>query len=333
MSHESFPNKLSDSSESKYEDDSLMPEVSNEIASTFEDISYPTVLACADDRECTPASAEYLKGLGLPMDYPYLRYFGGKFGVSRVALVTIAAQYGESRLTQALNGGYFGFTEDLSIAAKENGVLLASHSAESAEENPVKIVGDIDKDIACAYAAGLGAVTNLSAENQLSIRVAEFESHSLFGHTESNHNFEAIVTANKLFMSAALGDETKDFKITRRDLIRTKTPTMLLRGSHAPSEQAKHVLNLTKDKVSNPQKANHLGVPYYNNDVCHVAKLIISSLPELQLDPAVLLDVILLDESATRTALAAMDGPADPQRLQSQHLGDPVAALDFLSSL
>lgn len=321
----------------EYEDELMMPEIDEARKSTFENRHYPTVLGCGDDRGITPESIKFLISQGLPMEHPYLRYFGGIFGVSRTVLVTIGAQYGRQRLAQAANGGYFGFTRQLAEGAREHGVYMISHSADGTEGGPREIRYDLGSDIACAYAAGMGGVSTLSARDQMAIRVAQFESQSCYGRTESNSNFGHIVKGNEIFMGL-LGNDPAGFKITRRDLARTNTLGMMLHGGHAindPEEgnKVKHALNFTRDMVSNPLEANRLDVPYYDNDVTQVAELIIKTMPELQLDPAILLDAMMLDASATRKSLASLDGPADPQRLESVRLGDPKEALEYLRSL
>jgi hypothetical protein len=46
-----------------------------------------------------------------------------------------------------------------------------------------------------------------------------------------------------------------------------------------------------------------------------------------------MMKVMIADQVSTRMALAAADGPADPQRLPSHRFGDGREALEYLSAV
>ena len=50
-------------------------------------------------------------------------------------------------------------------------------------------------------------------------------------------------------------------------------------------------------------------------------------------DAEIIMAAMFQDLAATRTALTAHDGPANPGRLHLERYGDPEEALDYLRSL
>jgi hypothetical protein len=111
---------------------------------------------------------------------------------------------------------------------------------------------------------------------------------------------------------------------------------MMLKGGHADPEKdgVIHVINMQKDMVSDVNEAVTRGIYYYDSDVTIVAETLMRSFPELHLDPRFLINAMLLDQSATRAALAASGGgQADPQRIPSHRYGSGREALDYLNSL
>lgn len=314
-------------------DVNTMPEVSEAIKITFINRRDPILLACGDDRGFTPESAETLKKNDMPIDSAYLRLFGGKYGAARTLLVASTAQYGRKTAEELVRPGFLAYCDEVAQRAKEHGLVMISHSSEGAEGNPANLDTNAHTHIGCAYGAGIGAVSHLNAANPLSINTAKHESNTLFGRPPQFVNFDDLAVANKEASQAAFGDDYERFKITRQDLVATNTPVMVLKGDHAATEAAVHVLNMTTDQVSDANEAVARGLHYYDNDIVQVAEVLMKSFSELRLDPEILLNTMILDAAATRTALASGDGPADPTRIATQRLGSGQEALNYLSAL
>ena len=327
----SFENEYKRSQELEYR--YAMPEVSEEIKNTFTKIEYPLVLGCGDDRGCTDESAAALTELGLPMDRAFARLFGGKFGAANILAVAAAAQHGPDFVQRRLGTDFYALSEELSQRAKQHGVYMLAHSAQSNEDNPAQININSENAVGCARIAALGQVNDIAANNQLAIRVGEADAEAIFGNLETTTSFPELAEKFAQTSNIFFGDNPKSFAIARDEIIKTNTQAMVLKGSHAPSEQAKHVINLEWDELSDANEAAVRQIYYYNNDVVVVAAALIKSYPELELDPNILINTMLLDAAATRTALAAGDGAPDPQRIESLRNGDGREALAYLYSL
>lgn len=327
----SFENEYKRSQELEYR--YAMPEVSEEIKNTFTKIEYPLVLGCGDDRGCTDESAAALTALGLPMDRAFARLFGGKFGAANILAVAATAQHGPDFVQHRLGTDFYALSEELSQRAKQHGVYMLTHSAQSNEDNPAQINRNSEKAVGCARIAALGQVNDIAANNQLAIRVGEADAEAIFGNLETTISFPELAEKFAQTSNLFYGDNPKSFAIDRGVIIKTNTQAMVLKGSHARSEQAKHVINLEWDELSDANEASARQIYYYNNDVVVVAAALIKSYPELELDPNILINTMLLDAAATRTALAAGDGTPDPQRIESLRNGGGREALTYLHSL
>lgn len=310
-----------------------MPEINEEIKSTFTKIEYPIVLGCGDDRGCTGESTATLTDLGLPVHRAFARLFGGKFGAANILAVAATAQHGPDFVKRGLGTDFYALSEELSRRAKQHGVYMLSHSAESNEDNPIHLNKNSEKAVGCARIAALGQVNDIAANNQLAIRVGESDAEAIFGNLDTTTSFPELAEKFAQTSNLFFGDNPKSFAVAREKIIKTNTQAMVLKGSHAPSEQAKHVINLEWDELSDANEAAARRIYYYNNDVVVVAATLIKSYPELELDPNILINTMLLDAAATRTALAAADGAPDPQRIESLRNGDGREALAFLYSL
>jgi hypothetical protein len=307
-----------------------MKEVSEAIKATFIKREGPVVLACGDDRGLTEESLTAMKEAGLPIEDAYLRIYGGIYGATRALLVAATAQHGREAIYRIGDN----FIEASAITAKrasEQDVIMITHSAESAENNPAHINEHSHAGLGCAYATGIGKVSNLTAYDQLIIRSAEYEATSVFG-TPQDDSVQRLVRANRILVEDVFGKD-EPMSISRRDVIGQKVPAMILEGSHASTDKVVHVLNFSEDLISDPREANIRGVHYYDTDVVQLAEVLIKAWPELELDAELLVNAIILDAAATRAALAAADGPADPQRIESLRLGDAHQAIAHLTSL
>jgi hypothetical protein len=308
------------------EDDAMMPEVNEAIKQNFSRIEFPVVLTCGDDRIVASASMKELSGQGLPVDRPFLRLFGGKYGAANILAVAVTAQYGPEYTQDKLGRDFHGLADEVAGRAADLNVFMISHSSEDAERG--------QGALGCARISALGKLNQISAKDQLSIRVAEADSESLFGISGRKSGFHEIPGAFAMASRIYFGSRPQDYAITRKDTARE--PVMILAGGHADPEKdgVIHVVNLQKDRVSDVNEAVARGHYFYDSDVTIVAETLMRSFPELHLDPRFLLNSMLLDQSATRAALAAAGGgAADPQRIPSHRYGGGREALDYLSSL
>lgn len=310
--------------------ESEMKEVSEAIKATFIKREGPVALACGDDRGPTDESLKALAEQGVPIESAYMRCFGGVYGATRVLLVAGVAQHGPDVIEQ-IGDNFLEAAQNTARRASEHGVVMISHSSEGAEDNPARLNLGAGSDIACAYAAGVGKVGNLTAFDQLVIRSAEYEASTVFGYPQEN-NMQRVVSANRLLVDNVFGRK-EPLSITKQDLIQYKIRAMILSGDHAPSKQARRVLNFTENLIADPREANARGLHFYGTDVTQLVEILIKAWPEFDLDAELLVNAIILDEVGTTAALAAIDGAADPQRIESQRLGDPHAALAHLSAL
>ena len=318
----------------EYEDKLMMPEISEARKTTFHRLELPVVLSCGDDREAKPESITELASLGLPVDRPFLRLFGGKYGAANILAVTTTAQYDPQYTRSKLGHDFHGLAEEVAGRAADLRVFMISHSSEGAERDPAKIHPELESPLGCARIAALGKVNQLSARDQLTIRVAEADSESLFGLSGQAAGFHELPGAVAQSSHLYFGEQPQNYSISRKQV--AGSPVIVLAKDHAKpeAEGVIHVVNLKSDMVSDVSEAVAKGVYYYDSDVTIAAEVLMRSFPELGLDPRILLNVMLLDQAATRTALAASDGgPADPQRIPSQRYGDGRVALDYLSSL
>lgn len=310
-----------------------MPEVGPAIAETFTDLkdSDPLVIGCGDDRAATEASLKYLTSQGIPVEAAFGRIFGGVYGLANAALITLAIQRGPVAMRQELGASFKDYAGRFAEAARPHNFYLLTHSSTDAEGDHAHLNEDSPNPLACARAVGLGPVNHLCGANQLVIAEAEAESVSLFGRTPSNRSFDRVISGVNA-VRETLGD---DATISRGDVISTGLGAMVLDGAHALTGQVDHVVNLRTDKISNPSQANNRGVFYYDSDLTQAARIILKTKPDYQLDPLILLDVLILDEVATRAALAKSTGGQayDPRLIRSYRYGDPTAALDYLASV
>jgi hypothetical protein len=85
--------------------------------------------------------------------------------------------------------------------------------------------------------------------------------------------------------------------------------------------------------LTDPQAAAAINRPYYGIDFTQSAEVIMRVMGELNLEPKLLFATMILDVCATRAALAAHDGPADPARINLVRYGEPEAALTHLQNM
>lgn len=317
--------------------DVLIEEADEEIETTLRERPEGLVLlGCGDDRGITRASAAALENKGFPGKEPYIRYFGGAYGMARVALVAEAMQLGTKSLKELMRReDYINYTALMSsLAAKNAEVIPAAHSAVSSEQNKAELNPESKNHIACAYAFNVGEITYIAGHSKKVQRLTQEEYRALFGPLADPHEIELAAEANRDFASLVLGDQSREYSIDRTELFAMRVPTMILRGSHAKSEDTFLLANFSTDKLTDPNAAIEIDRPYYAIDFTQTAEVIIKSRPEVKYSPEVLFATMMLDVCATRAALAAHDnGPANPERISLVRYGDPEEAIDYLRSL
>jgi hypothetical protein len=317
----------------EYEDNQMMPEINQVLKNTFSNLEFPVVLSCGDDRGVSQESLDTLVARGLPMDRPFLRLFGGKYGATNILAVATTAQYGLDFAKAKLGSDFHSLADEVANRAADLNVYMVSHSSQGAENSPAEVDILSDGPLGCARIAALGKVNQLSAKDQLSIRVAEADSAAIFSISGQKAGFHKLPGAFATASHIYFGENPQSYAISRKEV--ADSPVMILVRNHAGPEKdgVIHVVNLQKDKLSDVNEAVARGSHYYDSDVTIVAETLMRSFPELRLDPQILLNVMLLDQAATRSALAGGDGPADPQRIPSYRYGDGQEALSYLSSL
>lgn len=316
--------------------DIVIPEADDEIVSTLRRRPAGWVLlGCGDDRGMSPASSRRLREEGLPADRPYLRYFGGSIGMARVSLVAAIAQYGPKILEKlSPDKGFMRYSSEFSNVAEERTEVIATaHSAVTNELNDKDLNPASSAPLACAYAFNVGEVSHIAGHNETIHRLSASEYSVFFGPGSAVEAIDKVAEANREFTAREFGDNPREFSITRSDLLSSTIPTMLVEGEHASSIDTFLLANFSVDRLSDPQAAQEISRPYYGIDFTQTAEVIMKSLPELKLDPEIVFATMILDVGATRTALAAHDGPANPERISIVRYGDPETAIEYLKSL
>lgn len=328
MSHENNP--FTKNHENDYQPAPVMPEVSPAIAETFKSIDerVPLIVGCGDDRGATPESIKYLTSQGFAAEPAFCRIFGGVYGIVNATLVATAIQHGPAAMRRELNGSLPGYAGRYAAQAGQHGFILATHSSVAAENNRAVLNFESGNMFGCARASVYGGINQLAQTDPTVINEAQAESASLFGDA---HNFAQVANGYGL-LAAELGAAPKDFAISRHDVAAAGLQAMVLDGDHTAVGHVDHVVNLTPNQISDPTLANSRGLHYYDSDLVQAARIIRLTKPKLELDARLVLDVLLLDEAATRAALATKEG-GDPRLIKSYRHGDGHAALEYLKSL
>jgi hypothetical protein len=312
-----------------------VPEIDDELKSTYKDRPEGVVfLGCGDDRDCSTESSLHLRseiektGIYVPTE-AYLRIFGGIYGLSWNALVTADVQAGRAAGRNFDMEDYLEFSRFLAVRASQlNQVIATQHSATAQEMGPV-LKPDIEDPVGCAYAHGKGEIAYIAGYEPNVQRVSQQEWVGLGGQIKDRDEDRKFQAATRQVAHSCFGDDPRSFSVSRGDFTKMGTPTMVLRGEHADPEQTLVVANFTLDKLSVPHAAHDIGRPYYGVDVTQSAELIMKSLPELNLDPEILVRSILRDSCATRGALAG----GDPTKLRLARYGDMQTALEYLKAV
>jgi hypothetical protein len=310
----------------------VIPEADPEIVATLKDRPEGRILlGCGDDRPLCKESAKHLGTEGLPADQPYLRYYGGIYGMTRVAVVSAVAQYGKRALDIVkAKGNFKQLANELKDRIEETSDVIAiTHSATGSEDRERQLNPDSKNPLGCAYAHGIGKVAKISASGDIQ-QIGTNEYFSLFGPDHDQNMIHIAAEASKTVAGAEFGDKPDEYSISRKDVLEDGIPAMILEGSHAKTNNTFVLANFSTNKLSDPTAAEEIGRPYYEIDFTQTAETIIRSFPELKLDPEILIATMILDVCATRSALAASDGEANPARLALVKYGDPHEALDYL---
>jgi hypothetical protein len=316
---------------SGYEAEQMMPEVNESIKTVYSKLELPAALGCGDDRAITQESIDRLVKRGKPLDKPFIRLFGGKHGAANILAVTTIAQYGPDYMKQKLGSNIHHLADEVSGRSADRGVFMLNHSSDGAEGNAAAMTHDASSPLGCARIAAMGQVNHLSASDQLAIRVAEADSEAIFGNAGHSSESQKIPGSFAAASGIYFGEHPETFSVSRQDI--EGSDLMILSKSHAKTEDTVHVVNLKPDMVSDVNEAIVRGLHFYDSDVTIAAELLLRCFPELRLDPLIMMKVMIADQVSTRMALAAADGPADPQRLPSHRFGDGREALEYLSAV
>lgn len=307
-----------------------IPEISPEVMATYEtkDVDAVYELDCGDDRRATDASRHALNEAGVaPETSAVIRYYGAAVGITRVFGTAVVAQYGEDALRSYAQGSFVDFTKDVVTRVEnKNNVKLVVHTGESNEGNPAQFDPNSENGLGCAYAANVGAVANICANNEDHHSLTKEEAPALISTSVQD---TVVQRANETFGKYFFGDEYAQVGLTRQDYVELDLPVEVVEGNHAPANETFVVANYTLDKLSNPVTAEQAGLKFYENSVTQVAEMLMKAFPELQLKPEVLFSVMDQDIRATRAALAG-GSAAD---LELRRYGDPKVALDYLNAL
>lgn len=315
-----------------------VPEIDSEVQKAYIDRPEgPIVMGCSDDRPCTHESAAHFREQHLLAgENGYLRYFGGLAGLSRSILVAASVQYGPQTIERLNKGKFTDFVNIVQERAMaKTKVNAALHSDNASEGNGDHFDPTQESPVGCKYAASLLPVASLATENDSVHRQSVTEIKALFGISddEAKARIDEIAASNGLFAQRFAETSPDKTGLGREDYAASKAQVMILEGDHAPTEETFAVVNFTADKISDPAKAQELGHQHYTVDITQAAEVAIKSFPELKLDPEILMQVMLVDAIATRTALASADGAADPARLEVRRYGDPREAISYLAGL
>lgn len=314
-------------------DELTIPEISETKHATFTARHPDTIylLGCGDDRSLTPESIEALKQDGIENPEVFVRYYGGALGAARIAGVAIAKQHGREVL-DSFYGDFEAFVLDIAERIKDTSNLVpALHSAVANEGNPAHLcTEDSDTGLGCAYAKLLGGVTALNMDDSV-VSTASNEAR-VMTQQEFDEAFTDIVRANGEFAEHFAIDPSAGFD--RQGFRRLGLPSMILAGDHAAvrSNSVTAVINFMPDAVSSPNKANNTDEPFYNNDVTIMAEALIRALPEYNLDPRTLLNIMMEDIAATRQALAGGED-LTAKELPLERYGDIDEAVAYLEQL
>lgn len=284
-------------------------------------------IGCGDDRE--PHVDENIFG----KEYDgMLRYYGGLVGIERVLRVTVAAQHG-SKILETFNPNFLEGAKSTAkriIKITEGKVVPMLHTADGNEGGATQYKPNAEGGVGCAYGAGAGAVTTLNSEPSI-VAVGKEEQAKSFG---DNTEVDTIAAANTEMGKYYFGEDPASYGLGRTEFNELGTDVMTLRGKHAPAKDTFVVVNYSPSQITNPNKANEEGKPFYNNDVTQVAELLLRAYPEFDLSPRLLLQVMDQDIRATRAALVAHEtGEADPTQLAVVNRGDIEEAVAYLESV
>lgn len=285
-----------------------IPEIPAELQNTYEDFDNNKTyyVFCGDDRPLTKGSVHNLARHEVVNASNAIRVFGGAIGSARAIAVMSLASDNESikASVRAYKSNFNSYIIDTARVVKSASNLVPGvHSAQSNEGNDIYFDSNRKDKPGCAYAANAEAVTSLNTEPQ----VIEFAKKVIELLGSSPQYIDRIIDANKRMQKIFSDDNMGSFNLSRKDIASLALPTAIVTGNHASVAEARAIINLKIDKVSNPQKALSLEMPSYNHDVTIECASILKSYPNLDFNPRMLLEAKILDICATAEALASSE--------------------------
>lgn len=298
-------------------------------------------LGCGDERRPTAESVFALAQISpesAPTSEAFVRYFGGVIGMAKAAWVAGNAMYpGHFRPSfYDLADGLIKKTSPEAQASlpADLRVHFLVHSADAVEGNSSKLDVHGPATTGCAYANGVGATAELSANNKAVADAQQDDLKHAFGDDNEGW-FAALHQAQADFVSAYGSNFAFDRKAFLRyeqpDGNRPALPVMILAGgAHAPSADTTVAVNFDAHTVSKPDG-------FYNNDVTVAAELIIRAFPELfGSNPEPLLRALVMEIAPVRAVLAMHDpavGELNPHALKLAVRGKAEDAIRYLQTV
>ncbi len=282
---------------------------------------------CGDDRAPTAeSSAALAKEQGTDPTH-FGRVFGGVYGFARILLVTLAADPDTTQLERFVaNRSFNDVTIDVAQRIKETTQLVpATHSAEHNEANPLNLNSKSAESLGCAYCAHIHEITALSSDPNVLACAATERPNTLGGALSTLVSLTTLSNANMRVHKICFSQENP---ISRKDVVESALPVLILAGSHAPHNQTMVVLNFEPHSFSNPTQAATDGTPFYDVHVTLIADALMRSFPGLKLDAGLLISVIEHDARATRAALTG----GEPKKLAVTKRGSAQKALEYLKN-
>jgi hypothetical protein len=323
----------------------LSPEFIAEREAFFVPQEAPVWGACGDDRPATEQSVAELAASApevTPANEAYASVFGGAAGMTKNVMLAGIVQHGPQFVAEigGFEGLYETIVQKLTADTSDQAVYPVLHSAAGNENADGSFCAHGSAATGCAYCGGVGATSALLTDeaSPLIRDVARQDQITIFG---DDQHVDSLLAAHSTFLESATAGQGSDFTVDRQAYIaqvEKGRPVMILAGSHASAKGTGVIANFELGTIGSAGQASAAGKDFYRLDVGQVTAALVRNLPELQLDPEVLMRAFVFDATPVRAVLAAHDAdPAlhdklDPRNLGAGFHGDPHAAIAELTT-
>jgi len=323
----------------------LSPEFIAEREAFFVRQEAPVWGACGDDRPATEPSVAALAAAApeaTPANEAYASVFGGAAGMAKNIMLAGIVTHGPQFVAEigGFEGAYETVVQKLLADKSDQAVYPLLHSAAGNENEDGSFCAHGSAAIGCAYCGGVGATSALLTDEASSLirDVARDDQVSIFG---DDQHVDDLLAAHTVFLESATSGQGKDFVMDRPAYtaqVEKGRPVMILAGTHASAKGTGVISNFEIGTVGSAGRAGEAGKDFYRLDVAQVTAALLRNLPELELDPEVLMRAFVLDATPVRAVLAAHDadpelhGNLDPRKLGNGFRGDARAAIATLRS-